>query len=433
MHKCIALSFLFFLAWACNKPKPAEISGREIDKVIGQMTELMIHDVSNPPLAMRFYSYACVGAYAVYSKHDPKTPQILQQLTDFPSLPSIDFTNSDPALASVFTMMDISSRMQPSGGMMKAWKQKYVDSLTNAGFDEQILKQSQEIANAVVPIIISYAKADRYNKISNFPRYTPKKVEGTWYPTPPGYFPAVEPYFSTIRPYTIVDSALDSLEIQAPIAYSSAKNSSFTQAAREVYMAGKSKEEQKIAAFWDCNPFALSENGHLLIGVKKISPGAHWMGIAGIACAQKKLAFGPSLLVRTVLSLGLMDAFWICWREKYHSNRIRPETAIRKLIDPTWKPFLQTPPFPEYPSGHSTVSTTAATLLTHLIGDNHAYTDTVETRYGIAARSFRSFHQAAEEASISRFYGGIHFKDGITAGQDQGKKLGKYLLNKFNL
>jgi hypothetical protein len=82
---------------------------------------------------------------------------------------------------------------------------------------------------------------------------------------------------------------------------------------------------------------------------------------------------------------------------------------------------------------HSTVSTTAATVLTKLIGDNIAYTDTVEMRYGIAARSFRSFHQAAEEASISRFYGGIHFKDGITAGQEQGKKLGKYLLNKFNL
>jgi hypothetical protein len=433
MYKWIAIPFLIFLAWSCSKPKQAVITGSEIDKVVGQMTELMIHDVSNPPLAMRFYSYACVGAYAVYSSYDAKTPQILQKLTDFPSLPILDFSDSDPALASIFTMMDISSRMQPSGGMMKAWKQKYVDSLKNAGFDEQIIKQSQAIASSVVPVIISYAKADRYNKISNFPRYTPKKVEGTWYPTPPGYFAAVEPYFSTIRPYLIVDSALNSLEIQAPIAYSSAENSSFRQAANEVYLAGKSEEEKKIAAFWDCNPFALSENGHLLIGVKKISPGAHWMGIAGIACAQKKLAFGPSLLVRTVLSLGLMDAFWICWREKYHSNRIRPETAVRKLIDPTWKPFLQTPPFPEYPSGHSTVSTTAATVLTKLIGDNIAYTDTVEMRYGIASRSFRSFHQAAEEASISRFYGGIHFKDGITAGQEQGKKLGKYLLNKFNL
>jgi len=433
MYKCIAFFLLVMILGSCEKAKPIAVSGAEIDKVIGQMTELMIHDVSNPPLAMRFYSYACLGGYAVYSSYDPKTPQILQKLRDSPNLSTLDFADSDPALASIFTMMDISSRMQPSGGMMKAWKQKYVDSLVKVGFDEQRINQSQNIANSVVPIILSYAKADRYNKISNFPRYTPKKAEGTWYPTPPGYFAAVEPYFSTIRPYTIVDSALGSLEIQAPIAFSSAKNSAFTQAAREVYMAGKSKEDQKIAAFWDCNPFALSENGHLLIGVKKISPGAHWMGIAGIACAQKKLAFGPSLLVRTVLSLGLMDAFWICWREKYHSNRIRPETAIRKLIDPTWKPFLQTPPFPEYPSGHSTVSTTAATLLTKLIGDNIAYTDTVEMRYGIESRSFKSFHQAAEEASISRFYGGIHFKDGITAGQEQGKKLGKYLLNKFNL
>jgi hypothetical protein len=433
MRKLIIFFLFAFLGWSCQKSRPVEVSGAEIDKVIGQMTELMIHDVSNPPLAMRFYSYACVGAYSVYASYDSKSPQILKNLTDFPSLPPLDFSQADPALASIFTMMDISSRMQPSGGMMKAWKETYVDSLVKAGFDKQRISGSQTIANAVVPIVIAYTKADRYNKISNFPRYTPKKSEGTWYPTPPGYFAAVEPYFSSIRPFAIVDAALDSLEIMAPVAYSTAKNSNFEQAAREVYLAGKLKDEQKIAAFWDCNPFALSENGHLLIGVKKISPGAHWMGIAGIACAQKKLAFGSSLLVRTVLSIGLMDAFWICWREKYHSNRIRPETAIRKLIDPTWKPFLQTPPFPEYPSGHSTVSTTAAILLTKLIGDNVAYTDTVEMRYGIESRSFKSFHQAAEEASISRFYGGIHFKDGIIAGQDQGHKLGKYLLNKFNL
>lgn len=425
--------FLICCLLACSKPKPAEISGTEVDKVLGEMTELMIHDVSNPPLAMRFYSYACLGAYATYVAQDPKLPAIHRQLNDFPSLPSLDFTGADPALASLFTMMDISSRMQPSGGMMKAWKQKYVDSLRNQGFESEVIEKSQVIASQISPIILGYAKADRYNKISNLPRYTPSKVEGKWYPTPPGYFAAVEPYFSSIRPYTLQDSLLTSLQIQAPIPFSKTKNSPFFQASDEVYQAGKKEDERKIAAFWDCNPFALSDNGHLLIGVKKISPGAHWMGISGIVCAQKKLSFGPSLLVRTVLSIGLLDAFWICWREKYHSNRIRPETAIRKLIDPTWKPFLQTPPFPEYPSGHSTVSSTAATILTKLLGDNIAYTDTVEMRYGIPSRSFSSFHQAAEEASISRFYGGIHFKDGITSGQEQGKKLGKYLLNKFNL
>ena len=97
------------------------------------------------------------------------------------------------------------------------------------------------------------------------------------------------------------------------------------------------------------------------------------------------------------------------------------------------RPFLQTPPFPEYPSGHSTVSSTAAVILTHFIGENFAYVDTVETRFGIEARPFTSFHQAAEEASISRLYGGIHFMDGITSGQSQGKQLGNHILKKLNL
>jgi membrane-associated phospholipid phosphatase len=216
-----------------------------------------------------------------------------------------------------------------------------------------------------------------------------------------------------------------------PVKYSEDKSSEFYQLSKEVFTVGQSEANQKIAAFWDCNPFALSENGHLLIAMKKISPGAHWMGIAGIACEKKKLPFGKSLLVRTALSAGLMDAFWICWKRKYQTNRIRPETAIRQLIDPTWKPFLQTPPFPEYPSGHSTVSTTASIILTHFFGENFDYVDTVEMRYGIDARPFKSFKLAAEEAAISRLYGGIHFMDGITAGQQQGRLLGEYLVSNW--
>jgi membrane-associated phospholipid phosphatase len=101
------------------------------------------------------------------------------------------------------------------------------------------------------------------------------------------------------------------------------------------------------------------------------------------------------------------------------------------LIDPTWKPFLQTPPFPEFPSGHSTISTTAAIILTHFFGENFAYEDTVEMRYGIDKRPFKSFKLAAKEAAMSRLYGGIHFIDGITAGQKQGQILGDYLVEKW--
>ena len=117
-----------------------------------------------------------------------------------------------------------------------------------------------------------------------------------------------------------------------------------------------------------------------------------------------------------------------CWDEKYRSNRIRPETVIRKYIDPHWKPFLQTPPFPEYLSGHSVVSAAAAVILTHYFGENFAYTDTVEERFGLKERKFKSFNDAAEESGLSRFYGGIHFMDAVENGWIQGKAVGNWVI-----
>src|SRR5690606_800004 len=130
--------------------------------------------------------------------------------------------------------------------------------------------------------------------------------------------------------------------------------------------------------FWDCNPFALQDQGHLMTGLKKISPGAHWMGITGIACKDAKLDFSQSMKVNTMVAISLLDGFIACWDEKFRSNRIRPETAIRKFLDPKWKPLLQTPPFPEYISGHSTISTASAVVLSHYFGNNFQYIDTVE-------------------------------------------------------
>jgi hypothetical protein len=143
------------------------------------------------------------------------------------------------------------------------------------------------------------------------------------------------------------------------------------------------------------------------------------------------LSFEEAIKVNSLVSIGLMDGFISCWDEKYRSDRIRPETAIRKIIDPSYKPMLQTPPFPEYLSGHSTISTTAAVILTHFFGENYSYTDTVEEQYGLGSREFKSFMHASEEASISRLYGGIHYMDAITRGQDQGKEVGNWVLKSY--
>ncbi|MGN6164671.1 MAG: vanadium-dependent haloperoxidase [Flavisolibacter sp.] len=159
--------------------------------------------------------------------------------------------------------------------------------------------------------------------------------------------------------------------------------------------------------------------------MKKISPGGHWMGITGIACQKAGLSLSNTLLLHTVIALSLHDAFVCCWNEKFRTNRIRPETVINRYIDEKWQPLLQTPPFPEYPSGHSVVSTAAAEVLTHFLGDHFAFTDTVETYIGLPPRKFNSFYDAAAEARISRLYGGIHFRDAIENGAAQGGELAK--------
>jgi hypothetical protein len=127
-------------------------------------------------------------------------------------------------------------------------------------------------------------------------------------------------------------------------------------------------------------------------------------------------------------SIGLLDAFISCWDEKYRSEVVRPETVINAFIDPDWTPLLQTPPFPEYTSGHSVISASASTALTSIFGDNFAYTDSVEVAFGMPPRSFKSFYDASAEAARSRNYGGIHYVPACEVGVDQGKKVGEFVV-----
>lgn len=129
----------------------------------------------------------------------------------------------------------------------------------------------------------------------------------------------------------------------------------------------------------------------------------------------------------------MADAFISCWDEKYRSNLIRPETLINQHIDESWSPLLQTPPFPEYTSGHSVVSGAASEVLTNIFGENFSFDDSTEIPYGLPARSFSSFRNAAKEAAISRVYGGIHYNSAVVEGLTQGKKIGDLVIEKLEL
>ena len=193
-------------------------------------------------------------------------------------------------------------------------------------------------------------------------------------------------------------------------------------------------EEQKhIADFWDDNPFKLNVTGHVMYATKKFSPPGHWMNIIGIASKKAKSDFNSTVAAYTQTAIALFDAFISCWDEKYRSNYVRPETMINKIIDADWRPYIQTPPFPSYTSGHATVSAAGAEVMTAHFGDNFSFTDTSLLEFGIANREIRSFRQAAQEAAMSRLYGGIHYRFDNENGAVSGKKVGELVLKRIRL
>ncbi|MDN3581631.1 vanadium-dependent haloperoxidase [Mucilaginibacter flavus] len=430
----LLITAVFFNSCSNKKQAQPVLTSADITKVIDHMTVIMIHDVTNPPLAARFFSYTCLAGYEVVAENNKSVKSMHGILNEYPVIKKPVYAKGYAyQLSALIAMMETAGKLQPSGSLLVKYEQTFLDSCRKVGFPDEVIDSSKHYAQAISKQILAYVKKDKYNRISNYTRYTPLGKEGTWDPTPPAYMAPVEPYFNTIRPLTL-DSASQFVP-DAPIPFSTDKNSAFYKYMMMNYKAsgaGLTTEQRTIAGFWDCNPFAVQDNGHMLIGLKKISPGAHWMGITGIACRKAKVDFSKAMEIHTMVSVALLDGFICCWDDKYRTNRVRPETAIRKYVDVNWKPLLQTPPFPEYISGHSVISSASAVILTHYFGNNFHYTDNVEEKYGLIPRSFDSFTQAATEAGMSRFWGGIHFKDAIDNGIIQGNKVGQWVLNKYN-
>lgn len=428
------ISLILFLAiFSCNKRKTAvDYNADDISNITNSMCNLMLHDVTNPPLAARFFAYTYLAGYEIISQNNHSFKSMYNVLNQYPKIEKPDsIKNYDYKLASLFAMLEVAGKIQPSGKLLDSNKQILEQAGIEKGMPEEVINSSKQYGVFVAKEILKFARSDGYRKISDYPRYTSIEQEGYWYPTPPGFFSAVEPYFNRLRPFMIDTTA--SFKPLPPVAFNKNKGTPFYGLMNAVYTTGNTltAEQRRIASFWDCNPFAVQENGHLQIGLKKISPGAHWLLITDNACKKENFSFDKSLFIHAMVGVTLTDAFICCWDEKYRSNRIRPETAIRKFIDPGWLPLLQTPPFPEYLSGHSVISAASAEVLSHFIGNNFSFTDSSERRFGIPPRHFNSLRQAAAEAGVSRFYGGIHFIDAIDEGLKEGKRIGAFVVKKL--
>lgn len=422
---------------SCNQNGKGKTEGMQINDTalvhsnVHQLTEIIIYDVFTPPVAARIYAYTSLAAYEAMRFADPASESIASRMKGFGEMPKPEEgkkINYSLAGTRAFWQVALSVKIFSDTVL-----HRYEDSV-EARFKQQLpepeFAASMAFGEAVAKAVLSRAAKDMYKETRGMAKYLGSETDGKWRPTSPDYFDGVEPYYKMIKPFSL-DTASQFRPLPPP-AYSKDSNSTFYKMVKEVFTVNKglTEEQKTIADFWDDNPFVVKHAGHMMFANKKITPGGHWMGITRIACEMKKADPLTSARAYSLTSIALLDAFISCWDAKYYYEYVRPITMINAWMDPGWNAYLQTPPFPEYTSGHSTISGASAEVLTALFGDNLAFHDNSDSAYIGMVRDFPSFRVAAAEASVSRLYGGIHYRLSLDSGLARGAMIGQHLMEK---
>lgn len=383
--------------------------------------ELVRHTATySPPVASRAFAYLGITSYESLAALTPKLTSFAGQLTDLSPLPKAEPAPYDAAVVLHAALTDavryFFGNTGPTGQRAMDAMEKQIGTAM-ADIDTDVATRSMVLGKAIADHIIAWSETDGGAKIDNmgFPmEYTLTEGPAHWVPTSMIRMQQTPllPNWGKNRTFALATGATCTLP--PPLEYSEDPESEFYKQAKEVYdiKANLTDEQKKTARFWSDDPM-LSP-----------TPPGHWISITlEIILAQGlDAAHAADALAR--VGIAVADAFIACWQSKFEFDLLRPVTYIRRVIDPKWDPLLITPPFPEYPSGHSLQSGAAATVLGAIFGAEFAFTDATHVDDGIPERHFPTFWAAAEEAAMSRMYGGIHFRAANERGLEQGRCVG---------
>ncbi|WP_284163910.1 vanadium-dependent haloperoxidase [Frigidibacter sp. SD6-1] len=402
-------------AHAAPAPSPQKI----ISVWYGLILDLVRHTPTyTPPVVSRALGYAGVAVHEATASGRDDLLTLAGQLNGLAAGPVREAGAYDEAMVLHAALAGVVARLffntGPTGQRaLKAVTEK-LGAAIEAPLAPEVARRSRAYGEAFAAHVLDWAAGDGGAEIVSlgFPEdhaLTPGPAH--WVPTNRIALQQkpLLPHWGANRTFAMPQGT--SCRLPPPPAYSEDEGSEFYKQAVEVYEVSKTltEDQRAVALFW-------SDDAML-----SRTPPGHWMSIALDALAAEGADQARYADVVARLGVALADAFIGCWQGKYEYDLLRPVTYINRLIDPTWTPFLATPPFPEYPSGHSTQSGAAAEVLSALFGADHAFTDETPTIEGMAPRSFASFWAAADEAGISRLYGGIHYRAAIERGLDQGR------------
>ena len=384
---------------------PNSATATDVAGLFEELTYRISRDRIAPTKAARRYAYVALAAFAASGRPDDP---IVSRLNDI-DLPADRPVGVDPVVAGIVaasavarSLFVINADRTTIAEVADAIVAKVSSTLTG---DQ--LATSFAWGHKVAEVIIARSQRDGFTESL---KIAPPDVkgDGVWVLTPPNFQPAIDPGWGTVASFF---STSNECSLPAPQRGASITSPFEEQAKIVADMAAKLTDDQKsMARFWD--------DGRGRTG----TPSGHWM-VIGFEVAKKKSLPGLDMFKMVAHEMMIVsDTFVGVWREKYKWMVERPVTVLQRS-DSSWSSYLMTPAFPEYPSGHSAVSRAAADLLTAYFGDvafddpGYGVTEQSRRQFNVEPRSFTSFRAAADEASDSRLYAGIHYPIGTEGGK----------------
>ena len=379
----------------------------------------------NPPQAGRIYTYTSIAVYECILSGMPNNRSLRGQIKEYPDIPRAD-QSLEYDWPSVLTgAMPVMFRglyrnlYNPSNNMINNLYNRQV-SERKLLKDSVIINRSLSYGSLIAGKLLDWANTDGSIEIRGLPYTPPPRTlnPANWEPINPGDT-AVEPYWGTLRTFAVPDNSF--AEVAPSFPFDTAVGSSFYNDEYEVYQlkTTATEDQKQIAVFWRDKQLTPQ-------------PPGHWVSILNQIIKRDDMKLDKSAECFAYLGIAVGDAFITGWHLKYKYNLLRPQSYIRDYIQAGWTPYLPTPAFPDYPSGHSTSSGACSYVLTYLLGEV-PFSDTTHLRIGMPTRHFDNFYEAAVECSNSRIYGGIHYRNACENGVLAGQKIGEGIVNRVRL
>jgi hypothetical protein len=436
LYSLIVITAALLVLQSCRKqndaiqvqPDAVNYSSKVATEWMHTIEKIVQSEGKNPPVASRIYAYEAIGLYESVVPGMQGYQSLQGQIPGLTNLPSartfskLDYISSaNEAMYQIALQIFVTLKPENAKAIEDLHAKYYNDAFHRVL--SETVKSSADFGKMVATAVLNRANNDNFANTRTLTYVVPSSTLNAsyWSPTGPTLAP-LEPYWGQMKCFAMADGG--ACTIKSTIPFSTAPGSQFYNQANEVYATGLNltAEQKAIANWWSDG------------SSQTATPPGHWVAIVDQIAERKNLDLGKAAETYAMVNIGMADAFISCWDEKYKMNLLRPVTYIRNYItgNSTWNSLLSTPPFPEYPSGHSVASGTASDILTRLLG-NVAFTDSANVYLGYAPRSYNSFAEAADEAAISRLYGGIHYREAIENGLKQGKEVSKAVFDKIKL